>query len=324
MRDAAATADASYVPFPVEAPFRMRADLVRLDDADASLFERRPNDTAMLAEKRRAYRDRTSRIGVPDPERNDVDIAHDVAATLPLIAKLRPDVVQAGRSRSAWTAEDPSGQAWWFPNLDAHDPLLTSHRNADRVGPAWSPLADALALSLPEDFAWMREGRASLLHVTFPSHWAPEQRAGATLADLHGPVADGDALRKASAALSRAMVAKGPFRRHVWSLTPTAELDRHPTRGFEAAESQGPVDLAGIDDRWFRVEVQTSLPCPSAGIALFTIRLHVTPLREVLTHDPTRASLLAASIRSMTPQVRRYKGLAQAGERLLRELDAWR
>lgn len=333
MSDGVAAADPSDVPFPVEAPFRMRADLVRLDESDASLFERCSNDDAMRAAKRRAQSERASAIGVPDPQRTDVDIARDVAATLPCIAELRPDVVHAGPSRSAFSAEDPGGRVWSFPLLEPDDPLLASAPDADRARPAWASLADALALSLPEDFAWMRdaagepagvrEGRASLLHVTFPSHWAPERRAGATLADLHGPVADGDALRAASPALIRAMVSKGPFRRHVWSLTTTPELDRHPLRASNPSATTGSPEPSAIHTSWFRVEVQTSLPFPSAGIALFAIRVHVTPLRDVLTLDPARARLLAASIRSMTPEVRRYKGLAPVGDRLVAELDAW-
>lgn len=341
MNDAVAPADPHQVPFPVDMPFRMRPHLTRLDregwSADAPL-PRLNNDAAMRAAKRKALRARGTSIGVPDPHRSDVAIARDVAAVLPRIADLRPDVVRREPCPDAWSASDPDGRVWWFPLLSASDPLL--HRPATvlharpstqtptseaSAPPAWASLADALALSLPEDLVWMRDtpdgGRASLLHVAFPSHWAPERRAGASLTQLHGPVADGERLRGASTALMRAIVDKGPFRTHVWSLTPSAILDRHTERSGGPTESRA---LGGIDDTWIRVEVQTTVPFPARCLALFTIRLLIAPLRKVLALEPGRAERLAASIRSMTDAVRRYKGLDRAEDRLLAELDAYR
>lgn len=250
-----------------------------------------------------------------------------MAATLPRISETRPDVViapSAAPTAVPVTLADALGRPWAFPRLgpEARD-LLEGSPRATR-------LADALALSLPEDLVWMRDdgvaGRASLLHVSFPSHWAPDARAGASLAELHAPVADGEALRAASAALMRAIVRKGPFVRAVWSLQSTAALDLHPG----ASRSAGPPTEHGagapvggiVAGTWFRVERQTTVPFPSAGLALFAIRVHVTPLRRVLEAVPGRAARLAASVRSMSAGVRAYKGLADA-DALLEELAAW-
>ncbi len=140
----------------------------------------------------------------------------------------------------------------------------------------------------------------------------------------------------------RAIAEKGPFERFVWSLNPTAALDRHPRAAGVSGRPPGPGvadrsaearaafsaapagDAAGpIDATWFRVERQTTLPFPDARVALFLIRVLVAPLREVLAAEPGRAARLAASIRSMSPEVAAYKGVAGGGPALLRALDAW-
>jgi hypothetical protein len=313
----AATSDpdgpAAAFPFPVEVPYRMRADLVRLDGPTAP---RLPDEDALLAAKREALASRAARVRVPDPERDPADLARDVAAALSALAAARPDRVRVGATPDALTLRDPDGRAWNFPLLAADDPALVH-------GPLWRRMADAMALSFAEDLVWIRNdagtGRASLLHVAFPSHWPPERRAGASLLELHGPVADGERLRAASVALTRAIARKGPFRRHVWSLNPTPSLDRHPDADGVAGAPAGQV--ATLEDAWFRVEVQTTVPLPAAGMALFLIRVRVAPLREVLAASPGRAARLAASIRSMSDAVRRYKGLTEGVGGLLAQLD---
>ena len=305
-------------PFPVEAPYRTRADLARLE---GPAFPRLPDDDALRAQKARALSERPERIRVPDPERGG-DVGRDVAATLPRIAELRPDLITPATQAvaPAFTVADAHGRAWAFPTLTAEAAELL------RACPPATCVADALALSLPDDLTWMRDdgaaGRASLLHVAFPSRWAPETRAGASLAELHGPVADGAALRAASAALMRAIVRKGPFRRWVWSVPATPALDLHPKRCRGAGERPATPSGGVVARSWLRVERQTTVPFPAAGLALFAIRVQVAPLAQVLTDRPGRAALLAASIRSMSSETRTYKGLAGA-DALLVELDRW-
>jgi len=314
--------------FPVEAPYLMRADLARLE---GPAFEVHPDDDVRRAEKARALRERPQRIRVLDPQRGIDAVADDVAATLPWILEARPDAIAAqptapstAPTTAPVTVADARGRPWAFPRLgpEARDLLEASPRE--------TRVADALALSLPDDLVWMRDdgaaGRASLLHVSFPSHWAPETRAGASLGELHAPVADGEALRAASTALMRAIVRKGPFVRAVWSLQPTAAADLHPgadrRAGPPVERGAGPSDEGIVARTWFRVERQVTVPFASAGLALFAIRVHVTPPRRVLEAVPGRAVHLAASVRSMSDGVRAYKGLADA-DALLEELGRW-
>lgn len=188
-------------------------------------------------------------------------------------------------------------------------------------------LADALALAVQEDLVLMAgppdEDRAQLLHVCFPSHWNPAARAGASFAQFHEPVPHNERLLAGSGNLVGAMLAKGPFVRFVWSLTRTPRLDQNPAR-FPDAEAgsldehgKAPPNIPLLDSLYFRSERQTTTPL--AGQALFTIRIYVAPLRQVLSN--ARATLLSSAIRSMDDELLRYKSLAKIKEPLLRELD---
>ena len=140
---------------------------------------------------------------------------------------------------------------------------------------------------------------AELLAVAFPSGWPPRLRAGASLEQLHAPVADGERLRRASPALSEALLTKGPYLQHVWGLDPSGRLDRDPSAPDAALPSRPPPE-----QWWLRVERQTSLPLGDR--ALFTIRPYLTPVAAL----PARQRLvLADALRSMSPASLAYKNV---------------
>jgi hypothetical protein len=165
----------------------------------------------------------------------------------------------------------------------------------------------------------MRSGSgAELLHVCFPSHWDPGAHAGSSLSALHAPVPHGERLQAASENLLKAMISKGPFERWVWSVNTSGRLSQHP-----AEPRPGPAPGLLIGQLWFRVERQTTIPMPDIARSVFTIRIFQAPLEAVLRVEPARASRLATAVDSMDPALRRYKGLGEMGERLVRELTAF-
>ncbi len=183
--------------------------------------------------------------------------------------------------------------------VDADEPLL---------------LAERFGLACADDLVVLRRagaGRltAELLAVAFPSGWPPRERAGADLAALHAPVADGDRLRAASPALSEALLVKGPYAQHVWGLDPDGRLDRDPS-----APDAAPHGCPHPARWWLRVERQTSLPLPHLGRALFLIRPHLVPLVDLA---PEQRRVLAAAVASMSPDALAYKGLTQVRDDLL-------
>jgi hypothetical protein len=135
---------------------------------------------------------------------------------------------------------------------------------------------------------------AELLAVTFPSGWPVRRRAGASLLDLHAPVADGERLQRAAPALSEALLTKGPYLQHVWGVDPCGRLDNDP----DVPYPEEPV-------RWhLRVERQTTVPLPELGRALFTIRPYLTPIDELSTEQQR---VLGAALASLSPAGRAYK-----------------
>jgi hypothetical protein len=146
---------------------------------------------------------------------------------------------------------------------------------------------------------------AELLAVTVPSGWPVRRRAGASLLELHAPVADGEVLQRAAPALAEALLTKGPFVQHVWGVDPCGRLDQDPDVGYPPE----PV-------RWhLRVERQTTLPLPHLGRALFMIQPYLTPVDAL---DPEQRATLLAALRSLSPAARAYKGV---GDDLLAQLS---
>ncbi len=177
--------------------------------------------------------------------------------------------------------------------VDAHEPLA---------------LARAFLLACSDDLVVLRRagpGRATteMLAVAFPSGWSPRERAGADLPALHAPVADGARLRSASAALSEALLTRGPYAQHVWGLDPDGRLDRDPSAPDAAAHGCPPPERW-----WLRVERQTSVPLPHLDRALFLIRPHLVPLTSL---TPAQRCTLHDAVASMSPDALAYKGLTR-------------
>lgn len=152
---------------------------------------------------------------------------------------------------------------------------------------------------------------AELLAVFFPSGWPVRERAGASLLELHAPVADGGRLQRAAPALSEALLTKGPLRQHVWGLDPEGRLDRDPSAP-DAPSGPRPVDPA---QWWLRVERQTSVPLRDLDRALFTIRPHLVPVTALTV--PQRLTL-AEAVSSMSSEALAYKGISHIADDLVR------
>ena len=262
-------------PFPVAVPYRTTPAPRPLDGPALVVDDAFPAARARRLER---LRDDPDGVLVRDPD--DPDDAGLLAA-LRAAAALLPAAVDA---------EAP---------VDADEPLA---------------LARAFLLACADDLVVLRRAgpgllTAELLAVAFPSGWPPRRRAGADLAALHAPVADGARLRAASTALSEALLTKGPYAQHVWGLDPSGRLDRDPS-----APDAEPHTCPDPDRWWLRVERQTSIPLPALGRALFLIRPHLVPLTS-LTRDQRRT--LGAAVASMSAEALAYKGLTEVRGPLL-------
>ncbi|MBI3542263.1 MAG: DUF3445 domain-containing protein [Deltaproteobacteria bacterium] len=168
---------------------------------------------------------------------------------------------------------------------------------------------DALAMQVQEDLNVISVGDdgsnwLSAIHVCSPSTWRPEEKVGKDFIGIHSPVPTSEAMLRASKGIVNAMVHKGPYVRFNWGLTTRPEPNHHPD------EPRGkPVKtIAQGTETYMWVERQIVWGRPAVNAALFTIRILFTPLRE-LRADAARRAQFLASLASMAPEVREYKGL---------------
>lgn len=194
--------------------------------------------------------------------------------------------------------------------LAQHNELLWGSLSDDLVVKAAAhcgkPLTHSiveLALNFQEDLAIMHQGRLSAVCFCFPSGWTPRSRLGLTLAEIHQPVADGEALVSRSAKLAQTMAdpVLGRFQRQVWTVTVNSGLSNLPV-------TQISTQAHSIDDLYFRWETQTTEPLGDGTTSLFFVDVNVVPLRQVWAE---LGSKISASVDSMTDAVLTYKNLHQ-------------
>ena len=162
-----------------------------------------------------------------------------------------------------------------------------------------------LALCLEEDVALMQDGVLSAICFCFPSSWVPAERIGMPLGQIHAHVADGQKLVAASPKIAHVMgdLEQGSFRRYVWTITNSPQLSQHPSH-------KNPNIPITIEDLYYRVETQTTLPLPSTTgrSSLFLVKVEVCPLSHLWSNLEQR-QILYDSIFSMSEAVLEYKNL---------------
>jgi len=188
------------------------------------------------------------------------------------------------------------------------------------------PASDAVALGMQEDFVILRRDddafRSEYLSVAFPSRWDPATKLEQDFATIHAPVADGGALVAAAPAFMPLAFAREAMLRYVWLVVPSPALDQHPSRN-QVDWQRVLADPEPLLPRlFFRVERQTTWPLVALDRAVFFIRLLMAPLAEVVDAAPGRRRVLADAVRSMSPAVVAYRGMAEAAPRLVAELEA--
>lgn len=260
-----------------------------------------------------------------------------LSAFAPLVMLARPgfDAQPALAALCAHAAAEHP-QAWAWDGQRATAKLLqvavqddqVQHRPEGRFGvaaevadclqqlPTGWRLAGLLSLAFAEDFAIVDAQDASLpwMAVALPSFWAPADKVGRPFAEVHQPVADGQLVVQAAAALTRLVAGPARWERFVWTITPHNRLHAHPRHVEPERWARVPVHQA-----CWRTERQTFIPVPGQAQAVFTIHVDVQPLQQVLA-TPGRAQRLHAALQSMSEAVLAYRGLQTVQPALLRWL----
>lgn len=157
---------------------------------------------------------------------------------------------------------------------------------------------ESLALGIEEDLALLHNGVLQAIAFAFPSGFVPTKKLGLDFAGMHLPVADGDALRSASAGITAAIKRPGArYERGVWTLTTLPSLSQHP--GILRPEP------ASLHDLFFRTERQVLVGL-GEGWTGFTVAVEMTPWTGL---SPSQQQRIAAGVQSMSPATLSYKGL---------------
>ena len=164
-----------------------------------------------------------------------------------------------------------------------------------------------LGLAIEDDVVIMHNGKLEACFVAFPSSWNAGEKMGKTLAELHEPIADNEALVRASDGIMRAMTGGQSYHRYTWGISSLGGYSNHPL--YEKP------DFDSLDDLTFRVEHERTVTVTKDTTAAFLIHVDTYPLEDVLKWD---YGLIKGAVDSMTDSVLEYKNLVKI-KRLLNE-----
>ena len=164
-----------------------------------------------------------------------------------------------------------------------------------------------LSLALEPDLLFVQPPDWSLVwaSVCFPSRWSLEGKAQRPLAWIHAavPALNSELGNKIATFFARLPPGEG-WRRANWGLSASAQANQHPEEAIPpltAGTAPG-----GI---FVRVEDQHLLKLPETGTIAFGIRIRSFAWEAVL-RDQTVATHLLGKLRTMSPEIARYKAVA--------------
>ena len=168
--------------------------------------------------------------------------------------------------------------------------------DAEALWRASLEVADDLVVMQSDDQGKYRLVAASLCS---PTGWRLEEKLGATMAEVHGPIPRlndeiGDQIDRFFTRLPTDRFTQ----RFNWSLMP------HP---YLMSRDEWQVDSAS-DQLWYRAERQSLRRLPRSGAIAFTIRVHICDLTALLPIKGALESLWSA-VETAPDDLRRYKGL---------------
>jgi hypothetical protein len=293
MRETGAGGRPAYFPF-AGGPFRMALGLMPLAEPD--WIETDAEFAAQLAEKRALLATRHDEafaaLGVADaPAAELLDL---------LTAHLPRHHAELFRRDASAILNRATGERWELPPRDLH-PLELCGR------------------LVQEDFCLLLDGVLVGATLAAPARWRLAEKIGRPVAALHAPVPGYDATLARPVDRFLAHLKDG---RLAWRLN-WGILD-HPARFQPVALHGGePVTAANAGALlWLRVERQSFRKLPRTGAVVFAIRTHISRLDQAVT-GVADAAAVVETLRTMAPEMQRYKQIEPFAEPLLAWLEAW-
>ncbi len=181
-----------------------------------------------------------------------------------------------------------------------------------------------IAILAQEDFCLLRVGPDGPVLISaalcFPSRWRLGEKLGHPLTAIHDPVPGYAATLARPVDRFFSAIAAGRIAQRLnWSILDDPALFQ-PTGHGRGAHDPSIAPENAIARLNLRVERQTFRRLPETGVVVFGIRVHVTPLADLVA-IPGEAARLAAAISGLSPELARYKSMAPFREALLGALD---
>ncbi|MGE0826326.1 MAG: DUF3445 domain-containing protein [Candidatus Binatia bacterium] len=187
-------------------------------------------------------------------------------------------------------------------------------------------LLDLAGRLVQEDLCLMQEESRTKTYLLvgaslcFPTRWRLAEKIGRPLNIIHAPIPGYE--EQLASTMDRFFVRlkeDKPVWRVNWGLIDDPALFQPTGHGRQGHNPNITVENAG-EKLWLRMERQTLRRLPRTRDILFTIRVYVRPLQELVAR-PERAAELAATIRTMPEPMRLYKSLPPFLEAVLGWLD---
>lgn len=224
------------------------------------------------------------------------------------------------RDRASLICGNHPGSVFWTPLADPVFSELTERFGSIQPSSTGAIAAAELSQRWPPDFILLhRDGNGEFRMVggavCFPSGWAPEEKLGLPIGQIHEPVPTlnrmlGDRIQSFLGRLP----SQDSFDRLNWGLAPQAERNRHPLTQVASFTSDFPLEKA-----WLRVEHQSFHALPRTNGIAFLIHLTIHSVGQLLGDREITSGLLR-QLQSMSEEVARYKGLAKVRESWVRWL----
>ena len=141
--------------------------------------------------------------------------------------------------------------------------------------------------------------------LAFPSRWNLKDKFRKTMDAIHAPVPFyKDELKTPTNKFFDKMPCDEIFARRNWSLHDTPSLRQNETKPFIVKSS---INSRNAGERlWLRVERQTIRKIKKTGAILFTIRIYVDPLKEIVKFEGV-AKRLNKALSVLPPKMQAYK-----------------
>ena len=223
-----------------------------------------------------------------------------------------------GRDHSSRYTQTGSGLRWRGPRQQLRWP---GARMAIASGEAlWHAslwVADDLCILMPGDHGYALVAAS----LAAPSYWRLEEKIGRPLSAIHQPVPGfREQLGGQVARFFDHLLPAYPVWRGNWSVVDSPELLQRGEGDGELADRRTGAcsqsrESGGL---YLRIERQSLRRLPQTGAVVFSIRVMINPLSDLLAVPGALASLKAA-VGAMSPQESRYKSMAP----LRAELDSF-